>query len=110
MVETSKNDIAIGTKHWRSDEWKEKGRVASAKLKPDLVRLRHDSEGEWRKDVVDVKITSTDKMDEAFMEKDTKYREWTTIETREKKVAKAVMAPLIVTLDGAVHKETVRRW
>ena len=60
--------------------------------------------------MVDVKVTSTDKMDEAFMEKDTKYREWTTIETREKKVAKAVMVPLIVSHDGAVHKDTVKRW
>ena len=83
--------------------------MAGAKLKPDLVWLRRDNGGEWRKVVVDVKVTSTDKMDEAFMEKDTKYREWTTIETREKKVAKAVMVPLIVSNDGAVHKDTVKR-
>ena len=31
-------------------------------------------------------------------------------DTREKKVAKAVMIPLIVSLEGAVHKYTVRRW
>ena len=29
----------IGTEHWRSDEWKEKGRVPGAKRKPDLVWL-----------------------------------------------------------------------
>ena len=33
--------------------------------------------------VVDVKVTSTDKMNEAFKEKDDKYREWTSKETRE---------------------------
>ena len=60
--------------------------------------------------VVDVKITSTDKMNDAFKEKDDKYREWTIKETREMKVAKAVMVPLIISHDGAVHKDTVKRW
>ena len=36
--------------------------------------------------VVDVKVTSTDKMNESFREKDDKYRVWTTKETREMKV------------------------
>ena len=49
-------------------------------------------------------------MSEAFKEKDEKYREWTTKETREKKVDKAVMVPLIFSRDGAVHWDTVRRW
>ena len=49
-------------------------------------------------------------MNDAFREKDEKYREWTTMETREKKVAKAVMVPLIISHDGAIHKDTVRRW
>ena len=49
-------------------------------------------------------------MNESFKEKDEKYREWTTRETREKKVAMAVMVPLIVSHDGAVYKDTVRRW
>ena len=31
-------------------------------------------------------------------------------ETHEKKVAKAVMVPIIISHDGAVHKDTVRRW
>ena len=35
---------------------------------------------------------------------------WTTQETREKKVAMAVMVPLIVSHDGAVHKDSIRRW
>ena len=39
-VRTAQDEITIGTEHWRSDEWKEKGRVAGAKLKPDLVWLR----------------------------------------------------------------------
>ena len=60
--------------------------------------------------VVDVKVTSTDKMSEAFMEKDEKYRVWATHETRETKVAMAVMVPTIVSHDGAVHKDTIRRW
>ena len=51
-----------------------KGRVAGAKLKRDFVWLRCDSEGHWRKVVVDVKITTTDKMNEAFKEKDEKCR------------------------------------
>ena len=79
------------------------------KLKPDLVWLRRDS-GEWRKVVVDVKITSTDDMNKAFKEKDEKYREWATRETREEKVVMAVMVPLIISHDGAVHRDTVRRW
>ena len=49
-------------------------------------------------------------MKEAFREKDEKYREWATSETREKKVANVVMVPLIISHDGAVHRDTVRRW
>ena len=71
--------------------------------------LRCDS-GVWRKVVVDVKVTSTDDINKAFNEKDEKYSQWATSETREKKVAKAVMVPLIVSHDGAVHKDTIRRW
>ena len=59
--------------------------------------------------VVDVKITSTEKMNGAFKEKEEKYRVWPTLETRGNKGAKAVMVPLIISHDGAVHKETVRR-
>ena len=90
--------------------WKEKGRVPGAKLKPDLVWLRRDTGDQCRKVVVDVKTTSSDNMDEVFREKDDKYRVWTTQETMEKKVGKAVMVPLIISRDGAVHKDTVRRW
>ena len=57
-----------------------------------------------------MKITSTDKMNDEFKKKDDKYRVWTTQETQEKKVSKAVMVPLIVSRDGAIHKETVMRW
>ena len=110
MIRTGNDEITIGTEHWRSDEWKGKGRVAGSKLKPDLVWLRRDSGAQWRKVVVDVKVTSTDKMNEAFKEKDEKYREWTMRETREKKVEKAVMVPIIISHDGAVHRDTVRRW
>ena len=109
-MRTPSDEITIGTEHWRSDEWRCKGRVAGAKLKPDLVWLRRDSGDQWRKVVVDVKITSTDKMNEAFKEKDEKCREWATHETREKKVSKVVMVPLIFSHDGAVHKDSVRRW
>ena len=84
--------------------------MAGAKLKPDLVWLHRGAGDLWRKVVVDVKVTSTDKMNEAFKEKDEKYRDWATKETREKKVAMAVMVPLIISHDGAVHKDTVRRW
>ena len=31
-------------------------------------------------------------------------------EIREKKVTKAVMVPIIISHDGAVHKETIKRW
>ena len=75
-----------------------------------LVRLRRDTEGEWRKVVVDVKVTSMEDMEKSFKEKDDKYREWTTKETREKKVGKAVMVPVIISHDGAVHRSTVKRW
>ena len=35
---------------------------------------------------------------------------WATHETRVKKVAKAVMVPLIISNDGDVHKDIIRRW
>ena len=59
---------------------------------------------------VDVKITSTDKLNETFKEKDEKYREWATRETREENVAKGVLVLLIISHDEAVHKDTIRRW
>ena len=49
-------------------------------------------------------------MNEAFRENDDKYREWAIEETREKKVTMAVMVPLIISHDGAVHKDIVKRW
>ena len=103
-VRTPNDEITIGTEHWSSEEWKVKGRVAGARLKPDLVWLRRDSEGQWKKVVVDVKVTSTDKMNDEFKKKDEKYRNWTTQETREKRVEMAVMVPLIFSNDGAIHK------
>ena len=72
-VRTAQGENAIGTEHPRSDEWKGKGRVAGAKLKPDLVWLRRDSGDALRKVVVDVKVTSTENMNEAFKEKDRKF-------------------------------------
>ena len=58
-----------------------------------------------------MKVTSTeDKMNDAFKEKDEKYREWATKEIREKKVVMAVMVPVIISHDGAVNKDTMRRW
>ena len=33
-----------------------------------------------------------------------------TRETREKKLSMAVMVPVIISHDGAVHKNTVKRW
>ena len=110
MVRSSRDEITIGTEHWRSEEWKTKGRVVGAKLKPDLVWLRRDCGEMWRKVVVDVKVTSTDDMNKAFKEKDEKYRVWATQETREKKVEKAVMVPLIISHDGAIHRDSIRRW
>ena len=110
IVKTARDEITIGTEHWRSDEWKANGRVPGAKLKPDLVWLRRDAGGQWRKAVVDVRVTSTEDLNKAFKEKDDKYRDWATKDTREKKVGKAAMIPFIVSLDGAVHKDSVRRW
>ena len=110
MVRAKTDEITIGTEHWVSKEWKEKGRVAGAKLKPDLVWLRCDSGNEWQKVVVDVKITSTEDMNKAFNNKNDKYLKWTTRETKEKKVVKAVMVPLIVSHDGAIHRDSVNRW
>ena len=49
-------------------------------------------------------------MKEAFREKDEKYRVLTTHETRENKVVMEVTAPLIISNDGAVHRDSVRRW
>ena len=100
VVLTARDETTVGTEHQRSDEWKSKGRVVGARLKPDLVRIRRDSGDDWKKVVVDVKITSTEDMNKAFREKDdVKYREWATSETREKKVSKVVMVPLIISHD-----------
>ena len=60
--------------------------------------------------VVDEKVTSTDQLHKAFKEKDDKYRVLATKETRETKVVNVVMVPLIISHDGAVHKDSVRRW
>ena len=60
--------------------------------------------------VVDVKVTSTEDMEKAFKENDDKYQEWATRDTREKKVEKAVMVPLIISNDGVIHNDSVRRW
>ena len=79
-------------------------------LKPDLVWMRRDSGGHWRKVVVDVKVTSTDQLNDAFKEKDDKYRKWATEESREEKVEKVVMVPLIISNDKAVHSDTIGRW
>ena len=110
MAKTAHDETTIGTEHWRSEEWKEKGRVASARMKPDPVWLRHDSRDERLKIVVDMKVTSTDVVNGSFTEKDDKYRVWATSETWEKKVSKVMMVPLIISHDGAVHRASVRRW
>ena len=39
------------------------------------------SKSDWRKVVVDVKVMSSDQMNEVFKEKDEKYRVWATSET-----------------------------
>ena len=78
MMRTPHDEITIGTEHWRSEEAKRKGRVARAKLKPDLVWLWRDSGEVWRKVVVDVKVTSTKHMNKSFKEKEDKYRVWAT--------------------------------
>ena len=66
---SARDEITVGTEHPRSDEWKGKGRVAGAKLRPDLVWLRCDSAGDWRKVVVDVKVTSTDGLNKVLRRK-----------------------------------------
>ena len=48
-------------------------------------------------------------MNNAFKEKDEKYRDWATKETREEKVTKVVMVPIIISHDGAVRKDSVKR-
>ena len=60
--------------------------------------------------IVDVKKTSIDDLFKSFKEKDEKDREWAIRDTQEKKESKAVMVPLIISHDGAVHKDSVRRW
>ena len=60
--------------------------------------------------VVVVIITWTVKMNKTFKDKEDEYLEWAICETREKKVVKAVMVPIIISHDGAVHKDSVKRW
>ena len=57
-----------------------------------------------------MKVPSTEDMNKAFGEKDDKYSVWTTQETMENKAIKVVMVPFIVSHDGAVDKDTTRRW
>ena len=99
VLRTANDEIIVGMEYSLFDECEGKGRVAGSMLKPDLVRLRLDSGGDLKNVVVDVKVTSTDKMNKAFKEKDDKYREWAKQETREREVEKAVMVPLIISLD-----------
>ena len=76
-VRTARDEITVGTEHPQSDEWKGKGRVAGARLKPDLVWLRRDSVVEWRKVVVVVvKVASTEDLNKAFKEKMTNTECW----------------------------------
>ena len=56
-----------------------------------------------------MKVTSTEKMNDEFKKKDDKYMKWTTEERREKKVEMAVMVPLIISNDGAIHRGSVMR-
>ena len=85
----------------RQSRWRE--------AETDFVRLRREAGCQWKKVVVDVKVTSTDNLNESFKVKDDKYREWTTRETREKKIGMAVIVPLSTSHDGAVHRDTIRR-
>ena len=84
-VRTAHDEITVGTEQCRSDEWSGRVRIRGSRFKPDLVWLRCDSGGELGKVVVNVKVTSSDKMNEAFKEKDDKYREWTSKETGKRK-------------------------
>ena len=68
-VRTAHDEITVGTEHPRSDEWSGRGRVRGARLKPDLVWLRRDTDDQWKMVVIDVKVSSTDKMNEAFRER-----------------------------------------
>ena len=56
-LRTANDEIRVGTEHWRSESMKGNGRIAGAKLKQDLVLLRRENGGEWKKVVVDVKVT-----------------------------------------------------
>ena len=57
-----------------------------------------------------MKVTSTDKLNDAFAEKDEKYWEWTIPETQEEIVLKVVMMPLIISHDRAVHRGAIKKW
>ena len=57
-----------------------------------------------------MKVTSADKMKETFKEKDDKYHEWATRETKERKAGEAVMVPLVISHVGAVQKDAIKRW
>ena len=63
----------------------------------------------WIKVVVGVKVTSAKKNKDIKENEDT-HREWTTRETMDKNVSQGVMAPLVISHDGEVHNESVRRW
>ena len=108
-MRTARDEPTVWSENPRSNEWKGKGHVAGAKLKLGIVWFRCEAGDELLKEVVDVKVKSTEDMNNAFKEKDEKFREWAIRDTREKKVVKAVMVSLIISHDGAVHKDTVRR-
>ena len=80
-VRTDKDEITVGTEHQLSEEWNEQCQVTGVKMRPDLVWVRRDFGRPVEKGLVDVKVTSTDNINNAFKEKDDKYREWTAKET-----------------------------
>ena len=84
------------------------GYRCESETRPGVAQTRH--RGQWKKVAVDVMVTSTNVMNKAFKIKDDKYRERATKDTREKKVMMAMMVPMLISHDGAVHRDTIRRW
>ena len=106
MVHSARGETTIGTEHLRSDEWKGDDRVVGQSLNQTWhgFDVTLETYGERSR------LTRFSRQPRTRIKhprRKTTSTERATRGTRDEKVAKAVMAPLIISQDGAVHIDTV---
>ena len=99
IVRTAKDEISVGTEHWRSEEMKDNWLISGIKQRQDLfdIVLTLDAMEEGFFDVID---TSAKEMRNVFSENDENKGKQTTTETCEKKDGNGC--------DGSTEQK--RRW